>query len=473
MYLPFPNGNNNPEGNKSGSNSFRGNRGQPYAFTNNIPGTLTASALAPQMAHPLNAPSLPLPAYPSQPVQQKQEPYSRQQTQYQNQQQQMSQPHFQQQYQQFQQVHPQSQHLSQAQQSNVQQFQPNSQYHQSQHLPQEQLHQQFTQQTQAQNPSHVSPHHPHMQIQQSPPFQQQFSQQFHPNVQMSNTNISDGSDDIMPENLASKRKRKSQQTKFEDDLRLNKNVKNVFDTNDISKRLEKSPNIASKDQGISFETSRQLQMLQEIKKKRGRPKKLILDPISNQYIDSSHPNFKQLNKLLKSSSPPVTSQSHSSQAHIGSENGLSKLYDQPTYLRALDDDSVQELLRKKDKRGRPRKFPMEQTGLTIKGIRVNGTIKQKKRKDSIVIDANGQRIAKKERGRPRKLAKPENVHQPSAQIPGSQLPPPHLDSLVGKSRQQQGQVFSQNHLHAFSQFPQQSASGIDIKHTSLGPSNDV
>lgn len=110
------------------------------------------------------------------------------------------------------------------------------------------------------------------------------------------------------------------------------------------------------------------------KKRRGRPKKLILDPSTNEYINSLHPNFKQLNKELKESE---LQQSGMAEHSIFKDEQISKLNDQPTYLRNLDDDAVKQLLQKKDRRGRPRKFPVEQTGITIKGIRVNGNKKKK------------------------------------------------------------------------------------------------
>lgn len=134
----------------------------------------------------------------------------------------------------------------------------------------------------------------------------------------------------------------------------------------------------------------------DAKKKRGRPKKLILDPSTNDYIDSSHPSFKQLNKALKESfsasnrfdeagnplSPGAAAAAAASgKSRINEQDvTINKLFDQPTYLRSFEDDAVQELLQKKDKRGRPRKFPIEQTGVTIKGIRVNGNSKHKVKK---------------------------------------------------------------------------------------------
>lgn len=143
----------------------------------------------------------------------------------------------------------------------------------------------------------------------------------------------------------------------------------------------------------------------EVKRKRGRPKKLILDPTTNLYIDSQHPNFKQLNKLLRenesrAASPPNnTIQQHAPP----NEEEMNKLFDKPTYLRTLGDGAVQDLLQKKDRRGRPRKFPVEQTGLTIKGIRVNGTMKQRRKKDEELFHSQLGRVAKRERGRPKKV----------------------------------------------------------------------
>lgn len=126
-----------------------------------------------------------------------------------------------------------------------------------------------------------------------------------------------------------------------------------------------------------------------------------MDPSTNEYIDSSHENFKLLNKLIKSSTNPHVLLASGSFGPLGNselDSSLSKLYQQPAYLRTLDDDAVQQLLKKKDKRGRPRKFPVEQTGLTIKGIRVNGNMKNKRPKEISLEDG---KINK--RGRPRKL----------------------------------------------------------------------
>lgn len=132
------------------------------------------------------------------------------------------------------------------------------------------------------------------------------------------------------------------------------------------------------------------------KKKRGRPKKLIFDPLTNRYIDSSHPSFKQLNKLLKCALPNEDDPN----VRVA---GSAKHEDHPRNLRLLEDEAVQELILKKDRRGRPRKFPIEETGLTIKGIRVNGVIKHRKRKSH--SEALDGKSVKRERGRPKKILK--------------------------------------------------------------------
>lgn len=127
------------------------------------------------------------------------------------------------------------------------------------------------------------------------------------------------------------------------------------------------------------------------KKKRGRPKKLILDPETNQYIDSSHENYKRLNRLLKeNSSFPKTKPPN---------DQVGKLITKGTNFGSLNDQTVKQLLEQKDRRGRPRKFPIEQTGITIKGIRVNGTLKSRKRGPAA---ASPDQVTKKKRGRPRR-----------------------------------------------------------------------
>lgn len=164
------------------------------------------------------------------------------------------------------------------------------------------------------------------------------------------------------------------------------------------------------------------------KKKRGRPRKLLLDPSTNKYIDSTHENFKQLNKLIKSSAEPNGLLPSGAFGLLGNpelDSSLSKLYQQPAYLRTLDDDAVQQLLKKKDKRGRPRKFPVEQTGLTIKGIRVNGNMKPKRLKEAVRDD--GLKIIK--RGRPRNLG----VSSESAAIVARNASSDVIDAMHGIS----------------------------------------
>lgn len=129
------------------------------------------------------------------------------------------------------------------------------------------------------------------------------------------------------------------------------------------------------------------------KKKRGRPKKLILDPETNQFIDSSHEHYKRLNKLLKERSATVKPSS------LDSEVG--KFIQKGTNFGSLDDQAVKQLLEQKDRRGRPRKFPIEQTGVTIKGIRVNGTLKVRKKSSTSTSPSPDQGI-KKKRGRPKR-----------------------------------------------------------------------
>lgn len=127
------------------------------------------------------------------------------------------------------------------------------------------------------------------------------------------------------------------------------------------------------------------------KKKRGRPKKLILDPATNLYIDSSHENYKRLNKLLKeSSTSPKTSP-------IDPQMG--KLVTRGTNFGSLNDVAVKQLLEQKDRRGRPRKFPIEQTGITIKGIRVNGILKSRKKTP---VATGDDQAPKRKRGRPKR-----------------------------------------------------------------------
>lgn len=129
------------------------------------------------------------------------------------------------------------------------------------------------------------------------------------------------------------------------------------------------------------------------KKKRGRPKKLLLDPSTNEFIDSSHENYKRLNRMLKSSTSVAQPGDEDKEKYIGLVKGTS--------LNSLNDIALQQLLEKKDKRGRPRKFPIEKTGLTIRGIRVSGTGRATSSK---TLDAVGDqdKVAKRKRGRPKR-----------------------------------------------------------------------
>lgn len=129
---------------------------------------------------------------------------------------------------------------------------------------------------------------------------------------------------------------------------------------------------------------------------------MLYDASLKKYIDSLHPNFKELNKIAKSEAaaaaaaagakgedgfdevtgrPKKSKRDGEGSPGMGAiladaaplvRAGLERLCDQPPYLRSLEDDAVKQLIQKKDRRGRPRKFPIEETGITIKGIRVNG-----------------------------------------------------------------------------------------------------
>lgn len=127
-----------------------------------------------------------------------------------------------------------------------------------------------------------------------------------------------------------------------------------------------------------------------LRKKRGRPKKLILDPETNEFIDSSHEHYKRLNKLLMQTTADKTS-----------TTDMGKLIQKGSNFDNLNDQTVKQLLEQKDRRGRPRKFPIEQTGVTIRGIRVNGTLKARK-KPSLTAYALPDQAVKKKRGRPRR-----------------------------------------------------------------------
>lgn len=120
------------------------------------------------------------------------------------------------------------------------------------------------------------------------------------------------------------------------------------------------------------------------KKGRGRPKKLIFDPSTQQYVDSAHPNYKDLNKLLKQSM--LSLKALNSGAYNGNDGEVTsselhapippdivrRIISQPLYSRRIDDEAVRQLIRRRDRRGRPRKYTEEETGVTIRGIRVNG-----------------------------------------------------------------------------------------------------
>ncbi|KAM9932504.1 hypothetical protein OXX80_007870, partial [Metschnikowia pulcherrima] len=93
------------------------------------------------------------------------------------------------------------------------------------------------------------------------------------------------------------------------------------------------------------------------------------------------------NKLLKQNSDGIVKSGHSPM-----ENGLR--------LDSLNDEEMRQLLSSKDRRGRPRKFPVEQTGITIKGVRVAGSLKGRKKESPVLFDAVNQ-VQKKKRGRPK------------------------------------------------------------------------
>lgn len=136
------------------------------------------------------------------------------------------------------------------------------------------------------------------------------------------------------------------------------------------------------------------------KRKRGRPKTLLFDPSINQYIDSSHANYKSLKKQLKDSGAgsPLSENYlerslNSNNPPSGDSNGSHSSYLTPHEFNELE---IQNLLQKKDRRGRPRKFGFEETGITVKGVKVGG-IKKKK-----LPKVSDDSVVKKARGRPRK-----------------------------------------------------------------------
>lgn len=123
-----------------------------------------------------------------------------------------------------------------------------------------------------------------------------------------------------------------------------------------------------------------------LKKKRGRPKKMILDPSTNLYIDSLHANFKKLNKILKRNMEATAKTDHGFLEHGGR-------------LDTMNDQALQRLIDSKDRRGRPRKFPIEETGITVRGVRVSGTMK---RRTATPLPAGEEAKVKRKRGRPKR-----------------------------------------------------------------------
>ena len=81
-------------------------------------------------------------------------------------------------------------------------------------------------------------------------------------------------------------------------------------------------------------------------------------------IDSTHPNFKQLNKALKDGNIDQDVRSNGNNV----TNDMSVLLNSSGTVDGFNDSELKELLKKKDRRGRPRKFPVEETGVTIKGL---------------------------------------------------------------------------------------------------------
>lgn len=136
------------------------------------------------------------------------------------------------------------------------------------------------------------------------------------------------------------------------------------------------------------------------KRKRGRPKTLLFDASINQYIDSSHPNYKSVKQQLKNNSNGnELDGSYLGKSITTSNNpGNSHATHHSTYLipHEFNELEVQNLLRKKDRRGRPRKFGFEETGITVKGVKVGGIKKKRQPKTS------DESVVKKARGRPRK-----------------------------------------------------------------------
>lgn len=151
---------------------------------------------------------------------------------------------------------------------------------------------------------------------------------------------------------------------------------------------QQSSTIASAPSAPQVITTKLVTEEEGAKRKRGRPKKLILDPSTNQYIDSSHENYKKLNKLLKES-----------MAKASPASEKESIVEKGTSFDLLNDQDVKQLLELKDRRGRPRKFPIELTGVTIKGVRVNGS---KARSKSVSSPSPAVEKVKKKRGRPKR-----------------------------------------------------------------------
>ncbi|KAK6465212.1 hypothetical protein DFJ63DRAFT_316448 [Scheffersomyces coipomensis] len=402
MYLPYPSYGNNGNASNGNANNQQNNTGSQNSvtgqsntktihpthaqFQSTQPGSFYAGRTSQSPVPPLggvshrgvlstvNSTSLSLPHPNAVPFQQQQLQNQQSNQQQQQQQQYLAPSQFQQQ------VSPQNQHqqMYQQQQSpkQKQQYDQNAVYAQQQYTQQQYNQQQNNQQQQQ---------------------QQQQGQQ------------PQGKEKKPKQKRITKKQLLQQQQALEEERRRQEQL-----------RLELEAQARAQAQAQAQAQVQALQVMQNQngeKKRRGRPKKLILDPETNQYIDSHHPRFKQLNKNLKITTAELAQSSALTDHHYsigtnqttinpsattttapiqvslpiqGISNGkppkpekeltpdLSRLFEQPTYLRTLSDPSVQNLIQKKDRRGRPRKFPVEQTGVTIKGIRVNGSIKTTK-----------------------------------------------------------------------------------------------
>ena len=90
-------------------------------------------------------------------------------------------------------------------------------------------------------------------------------------------------------------------------------------------------------------------------------------------IDSTHPNFKLLNKAIRDGnnyddSRNGQSPSSSTSNATNTNTDISGLFSSSNTIGNFNDTELKELLKKKDRRGRPRKFAIEETGVTIKGL---------------------------------------------------------------------------------------------------------